>query len=281
MKKGQLDEMLTNLKGINKITGNVKTNYQAKEKLLSPHTIKLGVDLGTYNIVLMALDDKNQPLVYKVATSDLIKDGLVVDYQGVVNIVKELKNQVEEELGFNISHAATAIPPGTQAKDCGTHKYVIEAAGIEVTNMLGEPEAANTFLKVANGAVVDIGGGTTGIAIFKDNKIIYTADEPSGGRHFSLVLAGNKGISLEEAEEYKKDEKNNKEVLMIVTPVIEKVSSIIEKHIAAFDIDQVYLVGGTSSLKGIENIIEQNLGIPVFKPQDPFLITPIGIAIHC
>ena len=51
--------------------------------------------------------------------------------------------------------------------------------------------------------MVDIGGGTTGIAIVKQGKVTYSADEATGGHH-SLTLAGNRGIGLEEAEQYKR-----------------------------------------------------------------------------
>ena len=55
-----------------------------------------------------------------------------------------------------------------------------------------------------NAGVVDIGGGTTGIAIVKKGKVTYSADEATGGHHISLTLAGNRRISLEEAEQYKR-----------------------------------------------------------------------------
>jgi len=40
--------------------------------------------------------------------------------------------------------------------------------------------------------------------VLRDGKVVYTADEPTGGTHFSLVIAGAKNIKLEDAEELKK-----------------------------------------------------------------------------
>ena len=62
--------------------------------------------------------------------------------------------------------------------------------------MLDESTAANEVLKMKNGAVVDIGGGTTGISVLKDGKVVYIADEPTGGTHFSLVISGAYGKSF-------------------------------------------------------------------------------------
>ena len=48
--------------------------------------------------------------------------------------------------------------------------------------------------------VVDIGGGTTGLAILKEGKVVQIEDEPTGGTHLTLVLSGNYHVSFEEAE---------------------------------------------------------------------------------
>jgi ethanolamine utilization protein EutJ len=77
---------------------------------------------------------------------------------------------------------------------------VAEGAGFEVTKILEEPEAANGVLKITEGAVADIGGGTTGLALFHQGRMIKTVDEPTGGDHLSLVLAGHYHISFEEGE---------------------------------------------------------------------------------
>ena len=81
---------------------------------------------------------------------------------------------------------------------------MVEAAGLECTGLVDEPTAANALLGIENGAIVDVGGGTTGIAVVENGRVVYTADEPTGGTHFTLVIAGAKDISFEDAEDYKK-----------------------------------------------------------------------------
>ena len=132
-----------------------------------------------------------------------------------------------------------------------------------------------------NGAVVDIGGGTTGISILEDGKVVYIADEPTGGTHFSLVISGAYGKSFEEAELYKRDEKNHRELLPVLQPVIEKVSSIISRHIEAYNVEELSLVGGTCCLEGIETIIQKRTGVFTHKPKNPMFVTPLGIALSC
>ena len=84
---------------------------------------------------------------------------------------------------------------------------VVEASNFEVSTVIDEPTAAATVLGVTEGAVVDVGGGTTGISILKDGKVVFVADEPTGGTHMSLVLAGYYGTTFEEAEKIKKDKR--------------------------------------------------------------------------
>ena len=240
-----------------------------------------GVDLGTACVVLAVLDEHLRPVAGTFRYADVVRDGMVVDYIGAIRIVREMKEELEEKLGSQLIYAAAAIPPGTDALDSGAIKNVVQGAGFEITALPDEPTAANAVLNIRNGAVVDIGGGTTGISVLKDGKVVYVADEPTGGTHFSLVIAGAYKMSFADAEIYKRDKKNHKELLPVLKPVIEKVSSIISRHIAGWEVDGIYLVGGTCCLTGIEGIIEKKTGIPTYKPGNPMFVTPLGIARNC
>lgn len=269
-------------------------NYEFCDKLISdfektlkkPITKKssvyyTGIDLGTACVVLAVLDENYKPVAGAYRYADVVKDGMVVDYIGAIDIVRELKQEIEEKLDTELIYGAVAIPPGTDDLDGGAVKNVIQAAGFELTNVLDEPNAANNVLKIKDGAVVDIGGGTTGISILKDGKVVYVADEPTGGTHFSLVISGAYNIDFSEAELYKRDPKKNKELLIVLKPVVEKISSIINGHIKGYSIESISLVGGTACLSGIEKIIEAQTGILTHKPKNPMFVTPLGIAMGC
>jgi ethanolamine utilization protein EutJ len=240
-----------------------------------------GVDLGTACVVLAVLDENYRPAAGAYRYADVVRDGMVVDYIGAVNLVREMKRELEEKLGTELTFAAAAIPPGTDSLDSGAVKNVVQAAGFELTNLLDEPTAANEVLKMQDGAVVDIGGGTTGISILVDGKVAYVEDEPTGGTHFSLVISGAYKLTFSEADQYKRNPKNHKELLPVLKPVIEKISSIITRHIKGYDVKEISLVGGTACLAGIEEIIEKKTGIYTHKPKNPMFVTPLGIALSC
>lgn len=240
-----------------------------------------GVDLGTACVVLAVLDENYKPVAGAYRYADVVRDGMVVDYLGAINIVRELKDKLEKQLGAELLYAAAAIPPGTDALDSGAVKNVVQAAGFEITNVLDESTAANAVLKMQNGAVVDIGGGTTGISILKDGKVVYVADEATGGTHLSLVISGAYKMSFADADLYKRNSDNHRELLAVVKPVIEKIASIISRHIEGHDVREISLVGGTCCLAGIEKIIEKQTGIFTHKPRNPMFVTPLGIALGC
>jgi len=157
---------------------------------------------------------------------------------------------------------------------------VLFGAGLECTGLIDEPTAANNVLQIRDGAIVDVGGGTTGIAIFRNGEVVYTADEPSGGTHFSLVIAGATGMTFEEAEALKKDPNEQARLFPIVRPVMEKVGSIINRHIEGHQVDKLYLVGGTCAYPGMDKVIEEYTGVETILPGNPLFITPLGIAMN-
>lgn len=240
-----------------------------------------GVDLGTAFIVMAVLDEAKKPVAGSFRFANVVKDGMVVDYVGAVDLVRQMKKELEEKLGTELLYAAAAIPPGTEGVDGGAVKHVVQGAGFELTNLLDEPTAANAVLQIKNGAIVDIGGGTTGISIFKEGECVYVADEATGGTHFSLVIAGAYRMNFDDAEVFKREEKNHRELLPIISPVIDKIASIISRHIKEHDIDTIYLVGGSCCFTNIENILEKRLGVKVVKPINPMFVTPLGIALQC
>ena len=189
------------------------------------------MDLGTAYLVLVVLDQDKQPLAGEYQFAEVVRDGLVVDFLGAIDLLVEMKQRVEQRLGRQLTHAASGYPPGVPQVEVRAMANVVEAAGLRCTGMVDEPTAANALLGLQNGAIVDVGGGTTGIAILQDGEVVYTADEPTGGTHFSLVIAGAQDISFEAAEAMKIDPAEQARLFPVIRPVMEKVASITLRHV--------------------------------------------------
>ena len=243
-------------------------------------TVHVGVDLGTAYTVLVVLDENFQPIAGEYQFAQVTRDGLVVDFVGAVDLLRTMKAKVEKKLGFTLTSAASGYPPGVPQAEVRATANVLYGAGLECMGLVDEPTAANNVLKIRDGAVVDVGGGTTGIAIFKNGEVVYTADEPTGGTHFSLVIAGATGTSFEEAETLKKNPKEQTRLFPIIRPVMEKVGSIVNRHIQGHQVDRLYLVGGTCAYPGMAKVIEEYTGIETVLPGNPLFVTPLGIAMN-
>jgi ethanolamine utilization protein EutJ len=241
-----------------------------------------GVDLGTYKTIAIIIDETGMPRAASMRQTEIARSGLIIDYIGALNTARELMEECRKYSPIPIEKGATSFPPQTEYANLKTTAHILEGVGLEVINVLDEPTAANQVLRIENGAIVDVGGGTTGIAVIKNGAVIYTNDEATGGVHLSLVLAGNHKISYEEAEEIKTDKKRTREVLSIVQPVIEKIASIAASYLEEFNnLEKVCLVGGTCELDGFVDIIAENIGMVTFRPRIPQFITPFGIALSC
>ena len=240
---------------------------------------KVGVDLGTSSIVLVVLDGKNRPIFGAFEYADVIRDGLVVDYQQSVQIVNRLRVEAEEALGFPLKAASGAIPPGTVGNNKRVVANVIESANMLADQLVDEPTAAALVLDVDEGAVVDVGGGTTGISIFEKGQPIIVEDEPTGGTHMTLVIAGNNKISIEEAEQIKRDPARDRENFIICRPVIQRMANITANVLKKHPTDPIYVVGGASYLTEFEKEFSNYLEQKVYKPKYPQFVTPIGIAM--
>ena len=131
-----------------------------------------------------------------------------------------------------------------------------------------------------DGAIVDLGGGTTGISLLKNGKVVGTWDEPTGGHHMNLTIAGYYNIDIDEAEKLKINS-NNREIFTIIKPVLEKMASIVKNVLDDKDVENLYLVGGASNFNGIEELFERITGIKTHRSEEALLVTPLGIAKSC
>lgn len=241
-----------------------------------------GVDLGTYKAIVVVVDENGLPRAANMRKAEVVRSGLILDYFGALQIVREMVKEIRERSPLPVEKGATSYPPNTETANVETTSYILQGAHLEVLKVLDEPTAANRVLQLNDGAIVDVGGGTTGVAVIKGGEVVFSDDEATGGVHLTLVLAGGLKTSYEEAEALKMDRQRQRDIMPVVRPVIEKISSIVSSCLRKFgEVKRVCLVGGTCELKGFSEIVGQSLGLESFLPEVPQVITPFGIALSC
>ncbi len=174
-----------------------------------------------------------------------------------------------------------------------------EKSGLAVTDVVLEPLAsANATLtpeeKEFGAVLVDIGGGTTDIALFKDGFLRQVSVLGIGGAHLTNDIAIGLRISMHEAERLKKsfgaavigiigDEPEEikikhmgdkersipkKYLAEILQPRCEEMLTMIKEAIKAcygYELATcgIVLTGGCALLDGMDNMAEAVLGMPV------------------
>jgi ethanolamine utilization protein EutJ len=243
----------------------------------------LGFDLGTTNTVLVALNENGEPVGAEMESSGAsVRDGVVVDYLAAINAMRKCLERMQRRLGREVSGiGAAAYPPGISERTARVCANVVESFGFSCEGLYEEPTAASDALAMSNGAIVDIGGGTTGISILENSEVVYSADEPTGGTHMTLVLAGAQNIDFDRAEQMKRDIERHPHLVPMLRPTLEKMATIVKNHLELsgyYGKVPILTVGGGAALPGAEEILSDTVGFPVYICPHPLMVTPAGIA---
>jgi cell division protein FtsA len=179
----------------------------------------------------------------------------------------------------------------------------VNRAGIEVGDLVLEQLAASEAVLSADErelgvALIDVGGGTTDLAIFERGSIWHTAVLPVGGDHFTNDLAVGLRTPIPDAERIKKkygcalgslvDDDEAIEVptvggrkprllsrqvmAEILQPRAEELFTLVHEEVVRAGFEKllnagVVLTGGGSLLNGTVEICEQVFGLPVRRGQ--------------
>lgn len=166
---------------------------------------------------------------------------------------------------------------------------VIERNGLEVTHLTLEPIAALNVaiphdLRLLNLALVDIGAGTSDIAITKSGTVVAYAMVPVAGDEMTEAIAQHYLVDFNSAEKIKvssvisKDPISFKDILdneitvkpeevdEVLRPAVSGLARTIGEKILEFNggkaPNAVFLVGGGSQVHGLSEAVSEMIGLP-------------------
>ncbi len=170
--------------------------------------------------------------------------------------------------------------------------------GLQVADIVLEPLASAEAVlhddeKELGVALIDIGGGTTDIAVFTEGAIVHTSVLPIGGNHLTNDIAVGLRTPLDSAEKIKQkygcaltsliDSEDTIEVPSvggrsprvlprsvlgeILMPRVEEIFEYVRKEIVKAGFEDMLasgavLTGGTTVLEGMAELAEEVLGLP-------------------
>ena len=158
---------------------------------------------------------------------------------------------------------AAAESGGLTPKTMDVEAYAVENVFTRLPDHLPDNGSGKTV------AVMDIGATMTSLNVISDRKMIYTREQPFGGKQLTEEIMKRYGLSYEEAGIAKKEgglpENYVPEVL---EPFKETVAQQVNRFLQFFysagqydNIDHLILGGGCASIPGIDELIETRLGV--------------------
>jgi ethanolamine utilization protein EutJ len=261
-------------------TGAFLTTAAARLRAPAPATggdLRCGIDLGTATVVLTVVDGRDQPVYLDQVQAEAVRDGVVVDFAAAAAAVRQLRERAEAELATELTSAATAYPPGISEADARACRYVLEQAGLDCRALVDEVSAAQALLGLDDGAIADVGGGSTGVGVYRGGELVSLGDRPGGGHHLNLILAGGLGVPVAEAERLKRT--HAADYTVVLKPGIERIADNIGRLLGPRPDGPVHLVGGALMCPGAGRIVSRYLDHPVVEHPHALLVTPFGIAL--
>lgn len=266
--------------GTRRLLAQVAARLESGPPEVVPARVKVGIDLGTASCVLVVLDDSpdgdGAPVWVGTHPSGALADGVVVDFARAAAAVRGLRERAEVALGLELDRAATAYPPCIGAADSRACTFVCESAGFGEVVLIDEVSAAQRTLGVVDGVVVDVGGGSTGVGVFRGGELVALDDRPGGGHHLDLVLAGALGIPLEDAEPHKRT--HPQQSLPILVPGLQRIAESVRRMTVGADDLPLHLVGGALMIPGADDVLAKYLERAVVTYPHALFTTPVGIA---
>ncbi len=136
-------------------------------------------------------------------------------------------------------------------------------------------------------AIIDIGATMTTLNVLNKGSIIYTRDQMFGGHQLTEEIQRRYGISAQEAMRAKlegglPDDYNTEILEPFKDSVVQQVSRSLQFFYSSSqfnDVDYVVLAGGTSSLEGLAQLVQDKVGIPAIVA-NPFTGMTLGQKVN-
>ena len=328
------------------------------QKLARFFSSDIGIDLGTANCLVFVRDQGivlNEPSVVAITESTRevlavgddakrmlgrtpgnikavrpMKDGVIADFEITEEMLRYFIQKARLKVGgrrrFLSPRVLIAVPSGITEVETRAVQDSAQRAGAGEIYLIEEPMAAaiGVGLPVAEPSgsmIVDIGGGTTEVAVISLSGIVEAKSVRVGGdemdaaitqhmkRVYNLMVGErtSETIKIEIGSAYPREDDITMEVkgrdlvsglpktIKItareirtalqepVTSIVEAVRSTLERcppELAADLIDRgIMLAGGGSLLQGLDRLISEETGLPVFVAEDPLIAVASGTGV--
>lgn len=245
-----------------------------------------------------------------------LRDGVIADFDLTEVMLKHYIAKVGERRRFFRPRVVVCIPAGTTTVEQKAVAEAVERTGAKETYLIEEPRAAalgaGIDIFVPSGSMVlDIGGGTTDVAVLSMGEIVVGSSVRTGGNKFdeaitryiknryNILIGGRTaemlkiqiGSAQRKSRSLEMDVRGRdivaglpKSVKVATDEVVDaiegplrviihSVKQVLEKtppELAGDIIDKgIVMTGGGAMLYGLDTLIAEETGVPVYLAEDP------------
>ncbi|WP_307409273.1 rod-share determining protein MreBH [Neobacillus ginsengisoli] len=175
--------------GIDLGTANILVYSKNKGIALNEPSV-VAIDTETKNVVAVGIEAKEMigKTPEKIVAIRPLKDGVIADYDVTTEMLKHIMRKASKKMGFAIRkpNVVVCTPSGSTSVERRAIQDAVRNAGAKKIHLIEEPVAAAIGAglpvdePVAN-VVVDIGGGTTEVAIISFGGVVACHSIRIGG----------------------------------------------------------------------------------------------------
>ncbi len=124
-----------------------------------------------------------------------LRDGVIADFEVAEEMIKEFIKKATPRTSFTSPRVVVCVPSGSTAVERRAIQEAAESAGARRVWLIEEPMAAAIgaglpVSKATGSMVVDIGGGTTEVAVLSLGGIVYSGSARVGGDRMDDAIIG-------------------------------------------------------------------------------------------
>jgi len=240
---------------------------------LKPYEMDLQIQLEADQYIPYALEEVN--LDFHVL-------GPAADADGYVDVLLAASRSENVE-----DRTAAAEIGGLNVKVVDVEPYTMESAFQLIKHQVPDEGMEQTI------AILDVGASMTSLSILRDQNLIYTREQPFGGKQLTEEIMRRYGLSYEDAGRVKRvgglPDNYEPEVLGPFRDLMVQQANRFLQFFFSADkndyVDQIVLAGGSTGIPGIAELIEQRIGTPTvpaqrLKDDGPAMMIACGLALR-
>jgi type IV pilus assembly protein PilM len=194
----------------------------------------------------------------------------------------------EVNLDFQVVGPSPTVPDEQEVLIAATRKErvedrvaVAESAGLKALVMDVESFAQQAALSLVvqalpnagkdqNVAVVDVGANVMNVTVLRNDQSVYTREQAFGGNQLTQEIVSRYGMSLEEAENAKRNGSLPDDFeAEVLKPFMESLSREVQRALQFFftstqyhSVDHILLAGGSAVIPGLDEVVNSRAQVP-------------------